>query len=124
MVREDHHPDEDRWLAKGEDYNHSRYCDLVITGLAGLRPRADNTLEVHPLVPTGWDYLCLDGVLYHGRAVTIIYDRTGNRYHKGTGLRVLVDGVEVAHSPTLAKITITFESRKPPAPPETRPTPK
>ena len=48
--------------------------------------------------------------------------RTGNRYHKGTGLRVLVDGVEAAHSPTLAKLTIPFESRKPPAPPETRPT--
>ena len=124
MVREDHHPDEAHWLAKGEDYNHSRYCDLVITGLAGLRPRADNTLEVLPLVPAGWDYLCLDGVLYHGRAVTILYDRTGNRYHKGTGLRVLVDGVEAGHSPTLAKLTIPFESRKPPALPETRPTPE
>jgi hypothetical protein len=31
MVREDHHPDEPRWLAMGDDYNHSRYCDLIIT---------------------------------------------------------------------------------------------
>jgi len=36
MVREDHHPDENRWLAQGPNYNHSRYCDLVITGLLGL----------------------------------------------------------------------------------------
>ncbi len=42
MVREDHHPDENRWLAQGPNYNHSRYCDLMITGLMGLRPRADN----------------------------------------------------------------------------------
>ena len=42
MVREDHHPDENRWLAQGPNYNHSRYCDLVITGLVGLRPRSDN----------------------------------------------------------------------------------
>lgn len=39
-------------------------------------------------------------------------------------LRVLVDGVDAARSPTLVKITIPFESRKPPAPPETRPTPE
>ncbi|MEI6809824.1 MAG: glycosyl hydrolase family 65 protein, partial [bacterium] len=119
MVREDHHPDENRWLAKGADYNHSRYCDLVITGLAGLRPRADNTLEVNPLVPAGWDYFCLDGVLYHGRAVTIFYDRTGNRYHRGVGLRILVDGVEAANSSTVKKVTIPFKSRTPPALPET-----
>ena len=25
---------------RGKEYNHSSYCDLIITGLAGLRPRA------------------------------------------------------------------------------------
>jgi hypothetical protein len=113
MVREDHHPDENRWLAKGVDYNHSRYCDLVITGLVGLRPRADDTLEINPLAPADWDYLCLDGVLYHGRSVTIVYDRTGSRYGKGAGLRILIDGVEAARSPTLRKITVEFQSRRP-----------
>jgi len=29
---------------RGKDYNHSSYCDLVITGLVGLRPRDDLSL--------------------------------------------------------------------------------
>ena len=52
---------------RGKDYNHSTYCDLVISGLIGLRPRADETVEVNPLVPEGaWDYFCLDQIRYHG----------------------------------------------------------
>ena len=81
---------------RGKDYNHSTYCDLIITGLAGLRPRADEVIEVKPLVPDGtWDYFCLDNVLYHGRTLTILYDKSGNRYKKGKGLRVLANGKQV-----------------------------
>ena len=91
---------------RGKDYNHSTYCDLVISGLIGLRPRADDTVEVNPLVPVGtWDYFCLDRVPYHGRLLTIFYDKTGERYNRGKGLRVLADGKEIAASETLAKIT-------------------
>ena len=81
---------------RGKDYNHSTYCDLIITGLAGLRPRADEVIEVKPLVPDGtWDYFCLDNALYHGRTLTILYDKSGNRYKKGKGLRVLANGKQV-----------------------------
>ena len=121
MVREDHHPDENRWLASGADYNHSRYCDLIITGLAGLRPRAGDLLEINPLVPASWDFFCLEGVPYHGRLVTILFDRTGARYGKGAGLRVLLDGTEAAQAPAVRKLTIPFASRVPPPPPATRP---
>jgi hypothetical protein len=87
---------------RGKDYNHSTYCDLIITGLVGLRPRADNTVEVNPLIPNGvWDYFCLDNVHYHGHILTILYDKTGNRYGKGKGLRVLADGKEIAASEKL-----------------------
>ncbi|MEI6168957.1 MAG: hypothetical protein WCS52_17380, partial [bacterium] len=91
---------------RGKDYNHSTYCDLVISGLIGLRPRADDTVEVNPLVPVGtWDYFCLDRVPYHGYLLTIFYDKTGERYNRGKGLRVLADGKEIAASDTLAKMT-------------------
>ena len=57
-------------------YNHSTFNDLMITGLIGLRPRMDNTVEVNPLIPEGkWDYFCLDNVLYHGRNLTILWDK-------------------------------------------------
>ena len=91
---------------RGKDYNHSTYGDLVITGLVGLRPRADETVEVNPLVPDGmWDWFCLDHVLYHGRILTILWDKTGAKYGKGKGLRVLVGNQEIARSETLTRIT-------------------
>lgn len=76
----------------GKDYNHSSYCDLVINGLVGLRPREDDVVEVNPLIPESWDYFCLDGVHYRGMILTILFDKTGQRYGRGEGLRILVDG--------------------------------
>lgn len=91
---------------RGKDYNHSSYCDLIITGLVGLRPRADDTVVVNPLLPEGtWEYFCLDNVPYHGRILTILWDKTGRKYGRGKGLRVLADGKEIAKSDTLARIT-------------------
>lgn len=89
---------------RGKDYNHSTFCDLVISGLVGLRPRADETVEVNPLAPETWDYFCLDRVRYHGRWLTVLWDKTGARYRKGKGLRVFADGKEVATSDSLAKV--------------------
>jgi len=93
-------------VERGKDYNHSSYCDLIITGLVGLRPRADDMVEVNPLLPGGtWDYFCLDGVPYHGRTLTVLYDKTGKQYGKGKGLRILADGKELGASETLGRVT-------------------
>ena len=90
-------------------YNHSTFNDLIITGLVGLRPREDNVLEVHPLVPDNkWKWFCLDNVLYHGKIITIIWDADGTKYKKGKGLSVWVDGKKVASSITLEKLTSKF----------------
>ena len=90
---------------RGKDYNHSTYCDLIICGLVGLRPRADNIVEVNPLVPNGaWDYFCLDNVHYHGHVLTILYDKTGGRYGKGAGLRVFADEKLIATRKGLGRL--------------------
>jgi hypothetical protein len=87
-------------------YNHSTYADLLITGVIGLIPRADNTVEISPLLPPNtWDWFCLDGVKYHGHMLTVIWDKDGTRYRRGEGLRVLAEGKEIAHSPALTRIT-------------------
>ena len=96
-------------VERGKDYNHSTYCDLVISGLIGLRPRADATIEVNPLVPEDWDWFCLDQLLYHGRTLAIVWDRTGKHYGKGQGLRLMVDGKEVASSVTLGRLTVALQ---------------
>jgi len=94
------------WSKQFNTINHSTYCDLIISGLIGLRPRADDLIEVNPLVPEGtWDSFCLDGVSCHGRNLTILYDKSGQRYGKGQGLQVLVDGRQVAHGDTLQRVT-------------------
>jgi len=91
---------------RGKDYNHSTYCDLVISGLIGLRPSLGKTVEVNPLVPDGtWDYFCLDNVRYHGHTLTIVYDRTGERYQKGKGLHLFANGKEIGASEKLARLT-------------------
>ena len=87
-------------------YNHSTFADLVITGLVGLRPQADGSVVVNPLVPKDtWDYFCLDGVNYRGNVLTIIYDKDGQHYHQGKGLRLLVNGKLAAERDDLGKLT-------------------
>jgi hypothetical protein len=86
-------------------YNHSTYADLLITGVIGLRPRADGVVEISPLLPLEtWDWFCLDGVKYHGRMLTVIWDKNGSRYRRGAGLRVLANGKEIGQSKTLAPL--------------------
>ena len=91
---------------RGKDYNHSTYCDLMINGLIGLRPHADDSVEVNPLIPEGaWDYFCLDQLRYHGRWLTLLYDKTGGHYGKGKGLSIFADGRQIAQSDTLKRLT-------------------
>lgn len=87
-------------------YNHSTFADLMITGVVGLVPRADNTVEVYPLLPDGtWNWFCLDGIKYHGRMLTILWDQDGTRYGRGKGLIVFADGKQIAHADKLSKLT-------------------
>ena len=99
------------WLKGDQErsryYNHSTFVDLVITGLCGLRPRQDNTLEINPLLPNGkWKWFCLDNILYHGHNICIVWDETGGRYHVGRGMSVFVDGNKVATSNKLGRVIV------------------
>jgi hypothetical protein len=107
-------------LARSHHYNHSGYVDLVISGLVGLRPRADDVLEVNPLSPSDpadpnfLKYFSLQDAPYHGHLVGISWDADGSRYGR-QGLVVKVDGQEVAASPTLTRLTARL-ARKAPTP--------
>lgn len=104
-IDEDQNPFTGDWIARtkllihkskirerGKDYNHSTFCDLVISGLCGFRPSRDGSLAPKPLAPAEWDWWCLDGVRYHGTDVTILFDRDGTHYGRGRGLVLLRDG--------------------------------
>ncbi|EHQ30832.1 MGH1-like glycoside hydrolase domain-containing protein [Mucilaginibacter paludis] len=98
-----------KWL-KGDNprstfYNHSGFADLVINDLVGLKPRLDNVLEIDPLIPQNqWDWFCLDDVSYHGHSITILWDKTGSKYHKGKGLHVYADGKQILQSNLLKHV--------------------
>ena len=94
----------DRWR-EGYKYLHSSFLDLVLSGVAGLRPAAASAgaLTVAPLqvaagqpgAPAWW---CADGLVVGGRAVTVLWDADGSRYGRGAGLSVLLEGRLAAHS--------------------------
>ena len=87
-------------------YNHSTFNDLIITGIAGLRPQADGSIVVNPLLPDGaWQYFCLDNISYHGHTLTIVWDKDGQRYHLGGGLQIMVDGKSMARRDDLGLLT-------------------
>ena len=118
FIDEDLNPLTGEWLARarkiakktyygrGDHYNHSGFGDLIVTGLAGLRPRADDSVEVDPMLPSGaWDWFCLDRIPYHGRSLTILWDRQGTRFGKGKGLRLFADAREIGYAPNLQRVT-------------------
>ena len=72
-LEEDYDPDAGKpivGLARSNHYSHSTYVDLVLNGLVGIRPRADNVLEVNPLVPVDGEkhirYFAVEHLAYHG----------------------------------------------------------
>ncbi len=92
-----------KYKERGKDYNHSAFCDLVISGLVGIRPQTDGSIVIEPLIPDGqWDYFCLERVVCSGRNIAVLYDKDGTHYGKGKGFRVMVDGNEAFASDTYA----------------------
>jgi hypothetical protein len=99
------------WLKGDQErsryYNHSTFSDLIITGLIGLRPEAGNVVLINPCIPEGlWDWFCLDRVPYHGKMLTILWDKTGLRYGKGKGFQIFVDQKPVAAAARIGRMRI------------------
>ncbi len=96
QAQEAHDPDNPVWIYDSfnhsEAYNHSTFNDLVLSGLLGIRPQLTDTVIVHPLVPDSWDYFAIENLPYHGRNLTVLWDKDGSHYHQGAGLKIYIDG--------------------------------
>lgn len=83
---------------------------LLVNGDHRDHPQSDDRLVVSPLIPAEWDHFCLDRVCYHGHDLTVLYDRTGEKYGRGKGLRLYCDGREVAECESLSRLTADLAS--------------
>lgn len=98
------------WLSGERDVFSSTWADLVITVVAGLVPRNDDVLEIHPLLPAlsdgGWTHFCLDDVPYRGRLLSLVWDDPQNQedaYNDGDkGFTIYVDGRRFHHQNDLS----------------------
>ena len=117
-IDENLNPDRRDWIARtvivkqkmrfarerGKDYNHSAFCDLVISGLVGFQPNGAKGFTVDPLCPETWDYFILDHLRYRGHEVSV-------RWHRNHGgLTVKVDGREVARRDTFGRLDVLLSN--------------
>jgi Trehalase len=103
------HPDTGSWEGHdsynhSEHYFHSGFNDLVITGLVGVNTSADDKIVIDPLAPAAWDYFAVDDLVCRGKRISILWDKTGERYGRGKGLLLLADGKVVAQRNDLGKL--------------------
>ncbi|KAI3327100.1 six-hairpin glycosidase [Xylariaceae sp. AK1471] len=116
-IEEDYFPDTGRaivGLDRSSHYFHSSYIDLVISGLVGIRPSADDVLNINPLA-VNLHYFRLEGVIYHGNEIAVQWDVDGSRY--GTrGLIIEVDGSIAAQSTGLQRLSVQIPRKSPPRP--------
>ena len=93
-------------VERGKDYNHSGFCDLVISDLLGLKPQIDGSIKLKPMVPESWDWFCIDRVVSNGREIRVVWDKYGEKYKLGKGFMIFINDKLVKKSPTLKDITI------------------
>ena len=93
-------------VERGKDYNHSGFCDLVISDLLGLKPQIDGSIKLKPMVPESWDWFCIDRVVSNGREIRVIWDKDGEKYKLGKGFMIFINDKLVKKSATLKDITI------------------
>lgn len=70
---------------RGKDYNHSTFCDIILSGLLGIQCNGEE-LTVKPCIPEEWEYFKVENLHFRGNTYTIRYDKTGEKYHHGKGI--------------------------------------
>lgn len=99
-IDESMHPHTGRWITRdiliekaakpierGKDYNHSLFCDLILSGLFGIDVK-DGKFICNPLIPDSWDYFLVENLYLNGQKYRIIYDKDGTHYGRGIGLNI------------------------------------
>ena len=97
-------------VERGKDYNHSGFCDLVLSDLIGIKPNIDNSIEIKPLIPVDWEWFAAENIHFQGKEIDLIWDKTGNQYGLGKGLLLFVDKKLVMQKDRIQKIVFDLKS--------------
>ena len=93
-------------VERGKDYNHSGFCDLVLSDLLGIKPNINNSIEIKPLIPQDWEWFAAENIPFQGKEISLIWDKTGEKYGLGKGLMLFVDQMLVEQKDKIQKIVI------------------
>ena len=91
-------------IERGKDYNHSGFCDLVLSDLLGIKPSIDNYIEIKPLIPQNWEWFAAENIPFQGKDISLIWDKTGEKYGLGKGLMLFVDKILVEQKDKIQNI--------------------
>lgn len=108
-------------LARSHHYFHSGFNDLVVTGLVGLEPSADDRLTLDPLIPAtgeGPAWFALQDLPYHGHLLTVTWDRSGEHFHQGAGLKAWLDGQLAGQRATPGRLDLAVPRKANPEAPQ------
>ena len=78
---------------------------MLIADIAGLRPRNDDVIELHPLIGKQVPPFVIDGIRYHNHDISILWSPKESGENQADGLpgfRVYVDGKLAHHDPDKA----------------------
>ena len=92
-------------VERGKDYNHSGFCDLVLSDLLGIKPNIDNSIEINPLIPEDWEWFAVENIPFRDKEITIVWDKTGNHYGLGKGFMFFVNQKLVLQEDGIKKTT-------------------
>ena len=95
-------------VERGKDYNHSGFCDLVLSDLLGIKLSFDGTIEINPLIPNDWTFFAVENIFYQGNNISLIWDKNGTKYNKEKGLMLFVNNVLVSKSKGIQKIVYSI----------------
>ena len=93
-------------VERGKDYNHSGFCDLVLSDLLGIKPSINNSIEIKPLIPDDWEWFAAENIPFQGKEISLIWDKTGEKYGLGKGLILFVDKIQVEQKDKIQKIFV------------------
>ena len=94
-------------VERGKDYNHSGFCDLVLSDLLGIKPNIDKSIEINPLIPEDWEWFAAENIYFQGKEISLIWDKTGKYYNLGKGLMLFIDKKLAIKKDKIQKIIFT-----------------